>query len=71
MNNGVIMDAECAKPLNRLAREQMKHRLLCDIRTDLVVCEIEGIDPREYINELIELLQKLGKQHEKAKDFNQ
>jgi len=38
--------------LNTLAREQLKHKLLTDIRTDLVVCEIEGWSPREYLRDL-------------------
>lgn len=42
--------------LNTLAREQMKYRLLRDIRLDLQVCELEGIDPREYIRELLTLI---------------
>lgn len=33
---------ETGKALNRLAREQIKLRLLADIRFDLAVCEIEG-----------------------------
>lgn len=33
---------ETRKALNRLAREQIKLRLLADIRFDLAVCEIEG-----------------------------
>lgn len=35
---------ETRKALNRLAREQIKLRLLADIRFDLAVCEIEGWD---------------------------
>lgn len=49
--------------LNRLAREQMKLRLLADIRTDLVVCELEGISQVEYLDELIELLE--GMRHKR------
>ena len=41
-----------AEALNRLAREQAKHRLLTDIRTDLAVCEIEGWDGREHLHDL-------------------
>lgn len=46
--------------LNRLAREQMKLRILSDVSLDLVVCELEGIDPTEYIRELEALLDDLG-----------
>lgn len=42
--------------LNQLAREQMKLKLLNDIRVDLEICEIEGWDKTEYIRELKELI---------------
>lgn len=38
--------------LNQLAREQMKLKLLADIRIDLTVCEIEGWNPRDYLRDL-------------------
>lgn len=38
--------------LQRLAREQMKYRLLIDIRTDMQVCEIEGWDALEFVRDL-------------------
>lgn len=41
-DSAVIIDTNCAPSLNRLAREQMKLKLMQDIRTDLIVCEIEG-----------------------------
>lgn len=44
---------ETAMALNRLAREQMKCRLLQDILVDLAVCEIEGWSQTEYINEIM------------------
>ena len=52
----VITDTSCAPSLNRLAREQMKLRLMQDIRTDLIVCEIEGWNKMEYLNELKALI---------------
>lgn len=42
--------------LNRLAREQMKLRLLADIRADIQVSELEGINYKEYLLELKELI---------------
>ncbi len=42
--------------LNTLAREQMKLKLLCDIRIDLTVCELEGLDYREYVRSLRAML---------------
>lgn len=38
--------------LNRLAREQFKQKMLADILVDLQVCELEGINTEEYIEEL-------------------
>lgn len=43
---------ELGVKLNRLAREQFKKKLLLDIMQDLTVCKLEGIDPKEYITEL-------------------
>ena len=57
----VITDTNCVPNLNRLAREQMKLKLLADIRMDLIICEIEGWDKMEYINELNELVNSFGK----------
>lgn len=39
----------------------MKHRLLADILADMQVCELEGWDKLEYLNELREMLDGLGK----------
>lgn len=51
---------ETRKALNRLAREQIKLRLLADIRFDLAVCEIEGWNKLEYLNELKSMIDDLG-----------
>lgn len=51
-----------SKSLNRLAREQVKLRVLNDIKIDMAVCEIEGWDKTEYINELKELINSIGKE---------
>lgn len=48
-----------SETLNRLCREQLKLKLLADIRADMEVCELEGYDKLEYINELIEMLTAL------------
>ena len=48
----LIENKEMAKTFNRMAREQMKSKLLADILVDLQVCDIEGWDKREYIREL-------------------
>lgn len=57
MSDSVIVDSEgAALALNCLAREQMKLRLLHDIRIDLAVCDIEGWDKLEYIRDLQEAI---------------
>ena len=61
VDSAVITDTNCAPSLNRLAREQMKLKLLADIRMDQIICEIEGWDKMEYINELNELVNSFGK----------
>lgn len=54
------MSDEVGITLNRLAREQMKARLLADIAVDLQVCELEGLDPSEYVRELRQMLADIG-----------
>jgi hypothetical protein len=54
-------DASQARTVNELARQKFKHRLLADILVDLTICEIEGWCKREYINELRELLNGIGR----------
>ena len=48
--------AEIGISLNRLAREQMKLRLMQDIRMDITVCQQEGIDYKPYLRELNEII---------------
>lgn len=45
-------DPDIAKALQRLAREEMKLRLLQDISMDITVCQIEGWDYKPYLREL-------------------
>ena len=56
----IIPDTATARALNRLAREQMKLRNLADVRIDLTICEIEGWDQREYIDDLTAAITSLG-----------
>ena len=65
VGSAVIIDTNCAPSLNRLAREQMKLKLMQDIRTDLMICEIEGWNQMEYLNELKELIDGFFKQTER------
>ena len=52
----IIPNQECAEKMNRLAREEMKQKLLNDILIDLKICEIEGWDKKQYLQELEELI---------------
>lgn len=56
---------ETRKAFTRLAREQMKLRLLADIRLDMQVCELEVWDQLEYLDELLAMMQEL--RHRKAR----
>ena len=44
------------KALQTLCREQLKIKILADIKQDITVCKIEGWDYKEYLNELIDLI---------------
>ena len=48
-----------AKTVNDLARSKFKKQILKEILFDLTVCEIEGWDKKEYINELKELINEI------------
>lgn len=51
-----------ARTVNELARERFKLKLLNDIRCDLMICELEGWDKMEYINEIRKLIAGIGAQ---------
>lgn len=44
------------KALQQLAREQMKLKLLHDVRIDIEISKLEGIDYKEYLKELCTML---------------
>ena len=44
------------RALNQLAREQMKLKLLADIRMDMTICEMEGWDPMGHLRDLHDLI---------------
>ena len=48
----IDIDSETRKALNKLAREQLKVRLLADIAQVLMICKLEGWEYKEYIKEL-------------------
>ncbi len=47
---------EEAKALNALAREEMKLKLMQDIKADIIVCKIEGINYKDYLLELKDII---------------
>ena len=53
---------EVGRVLNKLAREQMKLRLLQDIRADIEVCKLEGMDYKEYLLELKDIVDGILKE---------
>lgn len=53
------LDRETRRAMQRVAREEMKHRIYADILADMVVCEIEGWDRLEYIKELQDMFNNL------------
>ena len=46
------------KRVQTLAREQMKLKLLQDIKFDVQVCKIEGWDYKEYLIELENIIKR-------------
>lgn len=56
----IILTEGAPERLNQLAREQMKLKLLTDINIDLTICEIEGWDKKEYIQDLKNLLDDIA-----------
>lgn len=48
-----------SKKLQELAREEMKHRLLADILTDMQICKLEWRDVLEYTNQLKEMIDSI------------
>lgn len=53
-------EAQVQSALNRLAREQMKHRLLADLAFDMQVCQLEGYDHTEYVREIIQEMERMA-----------
>ena len=53
------------KTVNTLARKKFQEHLLKEITFDLMVCEIEGWDKKEYINELKKLINSIDTSHKK------
>lgn len=53
------MEKDTRINLNKLAREKTKLKLLSDIMFDLQVCELENLNKREYIEDIINTLKGL------------
>lgn len=51
-----VIDKSCVREANTLARKKFQELILKDILFDLMVCEIEGWDKRQYIEELKTLI---------------
>ena len=66
MNGGLIIpNKDTARALNDLARHTAIVRILNDIRMDMEICEIEGWDKNEYLNQIRQLLNSIrGKNHD-------
>ena len=47
---------DIGEALNVAAREQMKLKLMQDIRADIEVCKLEGFDYKKYLLELKEII---------------
>jgi len=61
-----------AKTVNDLARLKFQSQLLKEIRFDLAVCEIEGWDKKQYINQIKKLLNSINtSKKNKANPLNQ
>jgi len=52
----IEQDPRVPKAMNKLAREQMKTKILADINIDLTICDIEWRSKQEYIKDLQDLL---------------
>ena len=60
------LDNETRLAMQRVAREEMKHRIYADILADMMVCDIEGLDKMEYIRELQNMLNNLTKRENES-----
>ena len=54
------IDPMYARTVNELARQKFKQKILNDVLVDLTICEIEGWNKMEYINEIRELISGIG-----------
>jgi len=52
----IIEGDDTARQLNKLAREQMKYKLLADILIDMQICKLEGWDVMSHLQDLNKLI---------------
>ena len=60
--NYYSQDCEIPITLNKLAREQMKEKLLHDILIDINICRLEGWEYKSYLIELRNMLDSFIKE---------
>ena len=60
------IDSNYLKTVNQLARKKFEEKMLKDIMVDLMVCEIEKWDKREYLRELKNLIEDITKNLDKG-----
>lgn len=53
---------ECEIKMNKLAREQMKLKLLKDIRLNFIICDFTGENPKDYLHELKAIIDEFLKE---------
>ena len=61
-NSGIMLEPdipETRKTLNDLARHQLIVRILQEIKFDLMICEIEGWDKKEFIRQIQSAVDKI------------
>ena len=61
-NLGIMLEPdipETRKTLNDLARHQLIVRILQEIKFDLMICEIEGWDKKEFIRQIQSAVDKI------------
>lgn len=54
-----LVGKDAPRMLNKLAREEMKELVMRDILCDMAVCEIEGWNKLEYLDDLMATITRL------------
>lgn len=58
-----IIDYESAKIINELARAKFKRKIMQELLFDMKVCQIEGWPVMDYLKEIKELINSIGRQN--------